>query len=101
MSLNSRFLLDINTSTLTTEDLSRNLVRSLAEHSQSLSLCLSLRNGFPLLGFKQTLNELKTVHADDAAACVLPTFATIFSQAAGRDSQDLCCFSLEVVPSRW
>ena len=80
MSLNSCFLRDIDSSTLTTVELSRNLVRSLAEHSLSLTLSLSLRNGFPLLVFKQTLDELKTVPAADAAACVLPNLVWLPSE---------------------
>ena len=36
-----------------------------------------------------------------ALKCWCGTIATMFSQAPRRDSQDLHCFSLVVVPSRW
>ena len=36
-----------------------------------------------------------------AVKCWCGTFATMFSQAPRRDSQDLCRFSLVDVPSRW
>ena len=36
-----------------------------------------------------------------ALKCCCGTIVTTFSQDSGRDSQDLCCFSLVDAPSRW
>ena len=63
MSLNSCFLRDIDSSTLTTVELSRNLVRSLAEHSLSLTLSLSPQR-LPVAGF-----QTDTGRIENSACC--------------------------------